>query len=153
MLEELRSRLEKAQARAQEEVGRFLTLKARILRLPQGPEREVLKQRQDTLEARALGLMSQAGNLKEEAGKPFDLTDPSSYRRIADLGSKVPPMVKSLADIVVDIQAHTNEVERAEGGSAQRVPARAGSAGFPTVLVYAGAAALWFWASRKWGKR
>ena len=152
MLEALKAQLEKAQAKAQEEVGKFLTLKARILRLPQGPEREVLRQRQDTLEARALGLMSQAGNLKEEASRPIDIMDASSYRRLGDLGRKVPPMVKSLADVIVDIQAQTREVEKAEGVSGQAVASRS-EAGIPAVLVYAGAAALWLYVSRKWGRR
>ena len=119
MFDALKQKLEAALAHLQGEVGRFLTLKESIVKMPYTPQRAALLDRQNSIEGEAIALISQAQVLKEKVSKPFDPFAKSSYTDLAPLSTEVVAVVRKLGDVAVRAQAHTLEVQKALG----RVPA------------------------------
>lgn len=143
-----KDKFDEAFAKIQGEVGRFLILKERIMRLPADVKAPLLRE-QSMLESEATGLLSEAQGLKTEFSQPF--TIPDSLTKVAPLTQKALDMVAKAGAVVVKVNDHKRRVEAAEqtSGVAPGSPMPEERRVNPWVLIAIGAVGLGVLLGRK----
>lgn len=130
---DLKALLDKAEARLQAEVGRFLILKERIYSLPDGPTKEKLLAEQDRLQSRAMAMASSLADVKSQVSGLKGLAvltyfaDPTKRAQAVSLVSSVSQWVKAAAQ-------QTSAVNAATGQAPSPAPAAPASLSMPPVV-------------------